>query len=72
VVGERLELYIGGRVEILATTAHESAHSSATTRSNSLVDTSQLLSQGVGKANLLRLRDTDREHRVKGVSSLPR
>jgi hypothetical protein len=69
VVSERVELYIGGRVEILA---HESAHSSATTRSNSLVDTSQLLSQGAGKANLLRLRDTDREHRAKGVSSLPR
>jgi hypothetical protein len=54
--GERLELCVG---------AHESAYSSATTRSNSPVDTSQLLSQEAGEAYLLRLRDTDREHRVK-------
>jgi hypothetical protein len=54
---ERLELCIGGGAEILAATAHESGHSSGTTRSNSPVDTSQLLSQGVGEANLLRLRD---------------
>jgi hypothetical protein len=63
--GERLELCVGGRVEILAVTAHESAYSSATTRSNPPADTSQLLSQGSGEANLLRLRGTDREHRVK-------
>ena len=29
------------------------------------MDTSKLLSQEVGEANLVRLRDTDREHRVK-------
>jgi hypothetical protein len=44
VSGERPELCIGGRSEILAATAHESGHFSATTRSNSPVDTSQLLS----------------------------
>ena len=44
VVGERFELYVSGRVEIFAA-AYESAHS-ATTRSNSPVDTSQPPSQG--------------------------
>ena len=64
--GERLELCVGGRGEILAATAHESAYSHpATTHSNSLVDTSQLLSQEAGEANPLRLRDTDRKHHVK-------
>jgi hypothetical protein len=53
--GECLKLCVGGRSEILAATAHESGHSSATIRSDSPVDTSQLLSQGVGEANLLRL-----------------
>ena len=61
--GERLELR--GHSEILAATAHEFGHSSATTRSNSPVDTSRFLSHEAGEANLLRLRDTDREHHVK-------
>ena len=65
VSGECLELCVGGCSEIPVATAHESGHSSATIRSNSPVDTSQLLSQGAGEANLLRLRDTDRGHRVK-------
>jgi hypothetical protein len=41
--------------------------SSATTRSNSPVDISQLLSQGAGEANLLRLRDTNRGSPREGV-----
>jgi hypothetical protein len=61
--GECLELRVG-RSEILTATAHESGHS-VTIRSNSPVNTSQLFSQGAGEANLLRLRDTDREHYVE-------
>jgi hypothetical protein len=61
--GECLKLCVGGRSEILAATAHESGHSSATIRSNSPVDISQLLSQEV---------DTDREHRMKVCPRSPR
>jgi hypothetical protein len=53
VFDERLELCVGGCAEIVAATAHESGHPSATTCSNSPVDTSQLLSQEAGEANLL-------------------
>jgi hypothetical protein len=37
----------------------------ATTCSSLPVDTSQLLSEEAGEVNLLRLRDTNKEHRVK-------
>jgi hypothetical protein len=41
--GECLKLCVGGRSEILTATAHKSGHSSAIIRSDSPVDTSQLL-----------------------------
>jgi hypothetical protein len=59
VVGERFELYVSGRVAA----AYESAHSSATTRGNSQVNTSLLLLQGALREGLCLRFPYDKIHR---------